>query len=164
MFHCRFQKGKSCKYANMLSNSSKCVPADCREALCSDRAAALWAGCGGTAGTPLGLISPCAVLPGHSIWTDKAAVFLLQSSAHLWHHYEHREAYQKLLEDIAVLRRLAARLSSRAEMVGAVRQVRASWCLTGSWIHSFTLFQPGLGVMFTLWVLVAILTEERHLL
>ncbi|KFV50820.1 Protein MRVI1, partial [Gavia stellata] len=49
----------------------------------------------------------------------KAAIM---SSAHLWHHYEHREAYQKLLEDIAVLRRLAARLSSRAEMVGAVRQ------------------------------------------
>ncbi|NWH92069.1 MRVI1 protein, partial [Aegithalos caudatus] len=49
----------------------------------------------------------------------KAAI---TSSAHLWHHYEHREAYQKLLEDIAVLRHLAARLSSRAEMVGAVRQ------------------------------------------
>uniref|UniRef100_A0A8U8BVW5 Uncharacterized protein n=1 Tax=Geospiza parvula TaxID=87175 RepID=A0A8U8BVW5_GEOPR len=49
----------------------------------------------------------------------KAAI---TSSAHLWHHYEHREAYQKLLEDIVVLRRLAARLSSRAEMVGAVRQ------------------------------------------
>ncbi|NXV11903.1 MRVI1 protein, partial [Cepphus grylle] len=49
----------------------------------------------------------------------KAAI---TSLAHLWHHYEHREAYQKLLEDIAVLRRLAARLSSRAEMVGAVRQ------------------------------------------
>ncbi|NXP44288.1 MRVI1 protein, partial [Heliornis fulica] len=49
----------------------------------------------------------------------KAAI---TSSAHLWQHYEHREAYQKLLEDIAVLRRLAARLSSRAEMVGAVRQ------------------------------------------
>ncbi|XP_064019797.1 inositol 1,4,5-triphosphate receptor associated 1 isoform X1 [Pogoniulus pusillus] len=49
----------------------------------------------------------------------KAAI---TSSAHLWHHYEHREAYQKLLEDITVLRRLAARLSSRAEMVGAVRQ------------------------------------------
>ncbi|KFQ94237.1 Protein MRVI1, partial [Nipponia nippon] len=49
----------------------------------------------------------------------KAAI---TSSAHLWHHYEHREAYQKLLEDIAILRRLAARLSSRAEMVGAIRQ------------------------------------------
>lgn len=60
---------------------------------------------------------------------DKAYVFSFKSSAHLWHHYEHREAYQKLLEDIAVLRRLAARLSSRAEMVGAVRQVRTSWCI-----------------------------------
>lgn len=46
-----------------------------------------------------------------------------QSSASLWQHCEHRETYQKLLEDIAVLHRLAARLSSRAEMVGAVRQV-----------------------------------------
>uniref|UniRef100_G3UMZ9 Inositol 1,4,5-triphosphate receptor associated 1 n=1 Tax=Loxodonta africana TaxID=9785 RepID=G3UMZ9_LOXAF len=46
----------------------------------------------------------------------------LMSSASLWHHCEHRETYQKLLEDIAVLHRLAARLSSRAEMVGAVRQ------------------------------------------
>uniref|UniRef100_A0A8C3S348 Murine retrovirus integration site 1 homolog n=1 Tax=Chelydra serpentina TaxID=8475 RepID=A0A8C3S348_CHESE len=49
----------------------------------------------------------------------KAAIM---SSAALWHHYEHRETCQKLLEDIAVLHRLAARLSSRAEMVGAVRQ------------------------------------------
>lgn len=51
-------------------------------------------------------------------------MFLLtpQSSASLWHHCEHRETYQKLLEDIAVLHRLAARLSSRAEVVGAVRQ------------------------------------------
>lgn len=72
---------------------------------------------------------------------DKASVFSLQSSAHLWHHYEHREAYQKLLEDIAVLRRLAARLSSRAEMVGAVRQVRTPWCLThilAAHVHSFS--------------------------
>ncbi|XP_037695981.1 inositol 1,4,5-triphosphate receptor associated 1 isoform X2 [Choloepus didactylus] len=46
----------------------------------------------------------------------------ITSSAVLWHHCEHRETYQKLLEDIAVLHRLAARLSSRAEMVGAVRQ------------------------------------------
>lgn len=72
---------------------------------------------------------------------SKAYVFSLQSSAHLWHHYEHREAYQKLLEDIAVLRRLAARLSSRAEMVGAIRQVRTSWCLThilAAHVHSFS--------------------------
>nr|KAF6438268.1 hypothetical protein HJG59_012513 [Molossus molossus] len=46
----------------------------------------------------------------------------ITSSASVWHHCEHRETYQKLLEDIAVLHRLAARLSSRAEMVGAVRQ------------------------------------------
>ncbi|XP_054580916.1 inositol 1,4,5-triphosphate receptor associated 1 isoform X3 [Eptesicus fuscus] len=46
----------------------------------------------------------------------------IMSSASLWHHCEHRETYQKLLEDIAVLHRLAARLSSRAEMVGAIRQ------------------------------------------
>ncbi|XP_036989734.1 inositol 1,4,5-triphosphate receptor associated 1 isoform X3 [Artibeus jamaicensis] len=46
----------------------------------------------------------------------------ITSSASLWQHCEHRETYQKLLEDIAVLHRLAARLSSRAEMVGAIRQ------------------------------------------
>ncbi|XP_036773898.2 inositol 1,4,5-triphosphate receptor associated 1 isoform X2 [Manis pentadactyla] len=46
----------------------------------------------------------------------------ITSSASLWHHCEHRETYQKLLEDISVLHRLSARLSSRAEMVGAVRQ------------------------------------------
>jgi len=77
---------------------------------------------------------------------SRAYVFSLQSSAHLWHHYEHREAYQKLLEDIAVLRRLAARLSSRAEMVGAVRQVRTSWCLTcilAAHVHSFSTIAGG---------------------
>ncbi|XP_055483299.1 inositol 1,4,5-triphosphate receptor associated 1 [Psammomys obesus] len=46
----------------------------------------------------------------------------ITSSASIWYHCEHRETYQKLLEDIAVLHRLAARLSSRAEAVGAVRQ------------------------------------------
>ncbi|XP_013367360.1 PREDICTED: protein MRVI1 isoform X1 [Chinchilla lanigera] len=46
----------------------------------------------------------------------------ITSSASLWNHCEHRETYQKLLEDIVVLHRLAARLSSRAEVVGAVRQ------------------------------------------
>lgn len=46
----------------------------------------------------------------------------ITSSASIWYHCEHRETYQKLLEDIAVLHRLAARLSSRAEVVGAVRQ------------------------------------------
>ncbi|XP_073514400.1 inositol 1,4,5-triphosphate receptor associated 1 isoform X1 [Phyllobates terribilis] len=49
----------------------------------------------------------------------KAAVM---ASASLWQNSEHREAYQKLLEDISVLHRLITRLSSRAEMVGAVRQ------------------------------------------
>lgn len=37
---------------------------------------------------------------------------------------EQREAYQRLIETVCVLRRLATRLSSRAEIVGAVRQVR----------------------------------------
>ncbi|XP_038187475.1 inositol 1,4,5-triphosphate receptor associated 1 isoform X2 [Arvicola amphibius] len=46
----------------------------------------------------------------------------ITSSSSIWYHCEHRETYQKLLEDIAVLHRLAARLSSRAEVVGAVRQ------------------------------------------
>ncbi|XP_078537072.1 inositol 1,4,5-triphosphate receptor associated 1 [Lissotriton helveticus] len=46
----------------------------------------------------------------------------ITASASLWQHSDHRDAYQKLLEDIAVLHRLTARLSSRAEMVGAVRQ------------------------------------------
>nr|XP_042714813.1 inositol 1,4,5-triphosphate receptor associated 1 isoform X6 [Chrysemys picta bellii] len=58
-------------------------------------------------------------LPGSSPPLTEKEV---ESSAALWHHYEHRETCQKLLEDIAVLHRLAARLSSRAEMVGAVRQ------------------------------------------
>ncbi|XP_029438613.1 protein MRVI1 isoform X2 [Rhinatrema bivittatum] len=49
----------------------------------------------------------------------KAAI---TSSALLWQPSEHREAYQKLLEDITVLHRLTTRLSGRAEMVGAVRQ------------------------------------------
>ncbi|EGV97002.1 Protein MRVI1 [Cricetulus griseus] len=46
----------------------------------------------------------------------------ITSSASIWYNCEHRETYQKLLEDITVLHRLAARLSSRAEVVGAVRQ------------------------------------------
>ncbi|XP_063294533.1 inositol 1,4,5-triphosphate receptor associated 1 [Pelobates fuscus] len=49
----------------------------------------------------------------------KAAIM---SSASIWQTSDHREAYQKLLEDISVLHRLTTRLSSRAEMVGAVRQ------------------------------------------
>ncbi|KAL2076832.1 hypothetical protein ACEWY4_027576 [Coilia grayii] len=46
----------------------------------------------------------------------------LKCTACLWQSVEQREAYQRLLETVAVLQRLAVRLSSRAEMVGAVRQ------------------------------------------
>lgn len=40
-----------------------------------------------------------------------------------WQNLEQRESYQRLVETISVLHRLARRLSSRAELVGAVRQV-----------------------------------------
>ncbi|XP_051755054.1 uncharacterized protein mrvi1 isoform X7 [Ctenopharyngodon idella] len=40
----------------------------------------------------------------------------------LWQNIDQREFYQQLLETITVLHRLTNRLSSRAEMVGAVRQ------------------------------------------
>uniref|UniRef100_A0A8C9VB79 Inositol 1,4,5-triphosphate receptor associated 1 n=1 Tax=Scleropages formosus TaxID=113540 RepID=A0A8C9VB79_SCLFO len=43
-------------------------------------------------------------------------------SVMLWQNLEQRETYQRLLETVDVLHRLATRLSSRAEMVGAVRQ------------------------------------------
>ncbi|XP_041929773.1 LOW QUALITY PROTEIN: inositol 1,4,5-triphosphate receptor associated 1 [Alosa sapidissima] len=46
----------------------------------------------------------------------------LKGTACLWQSLEQRESYQRLLETMAVLQRLAIRLSSRAEMVGAVRQ------------------------------------------
>ncbi|XP_062381395.1 inositol 1,4,5-triphosphate receptor associated 1 [Sardina pilchardus] len=46
----------------------------------------------------------------------------LKGTACLWQSVEQRESYQRLLETMAVLQRLAIRLSSRAEMVGAVRQ------------------------------------------
>lgn len=49
-----------------------------------------------------------------------------QNTVSLWQNIEQREFYQHLLETIAVLHRLTNRLSSRAEMVGAVRQVRCS--------------------------------------
>ncbi|CAF99636.1 unnamed protein product, partial [Tetraodon nigroviridis] len=39
-----------------------------------------------------------------------------------WQNLEQRESYQRLVETISVLHRLARRLSSRAELVGAVRQ------------------------------------------
>lgn len=48
--------------------------------------------------------------------------FAQVSSPH-WQNMEQREAYQRLIETVSVLRRLATRLSSRAEIVGAVRQV-----------------------------------------
>ncbi|KAJ8247540.1 hypothetical protein GJAV_G00247530 [Gymnothorax javanicus] len=46
----------------------------------------------------------------------------LKGSASLWQTLDQRESYQRLLETVAVLHRLATRLSSRAELVGAVRQ------------------------------------------
>nr|XP_046243711.1 uncharacterized protein mrvi1 isoform X2 [Scatophagus argus] len=46
----------------------------------------------------------------------------LKMTSPQWQSLEQREAYQRLVETVAVLRRLATRLSSRAEIVGAVRQ------------------------------------------
>ncbi|XP_008286923.1 protein MRVI1 [Stegastes partitus] len=46
----------------------------------------------------------------------------LKMTAPQWQNLEQREAYQRLIETLAVLHRLATRLSSRAEIVGAVRQ------------------------------------------
>lgn len=48
---------------------------------------------------------------------------LLQVTSPQWQNLEQRESYQRLVETISVLHRLARRLSSRAELVGAVRQV-----------------------------------------
>ncbi|XP_042558675.1 inositol 1,4,5-triphosphate receptor associated 1 isoform X2 [Clupea harengus] len=48
----------------------------------------------------------------------------LKGTSCLWQSMDQRESYQRLLETLAVLQRLAIRLSSRAEMVGAVRQER----------------------------------------
>lgn len=47
----------------------------------------------------------------------------MQMTSPQWQNLEQREAYQRLIETVAVLHRLAIRLSSRAEIVGAVRQV-----------------------------------------
>lgn len=47
-----------------------------------------------------------------------------QMTSPQWQNLEQREAYQRLIETVSVLHRLATRLSSRAEIVGAVRQVR----------------------------------------
>ncbi|XP_059394093.1 inositol 1,4,5-triphosphate receptor associated 1-like isoform X4 [Carassius carassius] len=46
----------------------------------------------------------------------------LKNTLSLWQNMEQREFYQHLLETFAVLHRLTNRLSSRAEVVGAVRQ------------------------------------------
>ncbi|XP_007554170.2 protein MRVI1 [Poecilia formosa] len=46
----------------------------------------------------------------------------LKMTAPQWQNMEQREAYQRLIETLAVLYRLTTRLSSRAEIVGAVRQ------------------------------------------
>ncbi|XP_028258408.1 protein MRVI1 isoform X2 [Parambassis ranga] len=46
----------------------------------------------------------------------------LKMTAPQWQNLEQREAYQRIIETVAVLHRLATRLSSRAEIVGAVRQ------------------------------------------
>ncbi|XP_053721511.1 uncharacterized protein mrvi1 isoform X2 [Synchiropus splendidus] len=47
---------------------------------------------------------------------------MLKMTSPQWQNMEQREAYQRLVETLSVLRRLATRLSSRAELVGAVRQ------------------------------------------
>ncbi|TKS70183.1 Protein MRVI1 [Collichthys lucidus] len=46
----------------------------------------------------------------------------LKMTSPQWQNLEQREAYQRLIETVTVLHRLATRLSSRAEIVGAVRQ------------------------------------------
>ncbi|KAK0140226.1 Protein MRVI1 [Merluccius polli] len=46
----------------------------------------------------------------------------LKMTSPQWQNLEQREAYQRLIETVSVLHRLATRLSSRAEIVGAVRQ------------------------------------------
>ncbi|RVE74520.1 hypothetical protein OJAV_G00022770 [Oryzias javanicus] len=46
----------------------------------------------------------------------------LKMTSPQWQNMEQRDAYQRLIETVAVLHRLATRLSSRAEIVGAVRQ------------------------------------------
>ncbi|XP_074473247.1 uncharacterized protein mrvi1 isoform X2 [Sebastes fasciatus] len=46
----------------------------------------------------------------------------LKMTSPQWQNLEQRESYQRLIETVAVLHRLATRLSSRSEIVGAVRQ------------------------------------------
>uniref|UniRef100_A0A7N5ZW59 Murine retrovirus integration site 1 homolog n=1 Tax=Anabas testudineus TaxID=64144 RepID=A0A7N5ZW59_ANATE len=54
--------------------------------------------------------------------TEKELEEFKGMTAPQWQNLEQREAYQCLIETVAVLHRLATRLSSRAEIVGAVRQ------------------------------------------
>uniref|UniRef100_I3JFF6 Murine retrovirus integration site 1 homolog n=1 Tax=Oreochromis niloticus TaxID=8128 RepID=I3JFF6_ORENI len=54
--------------------------------------------------------------------TEKELEDFKGMTAPMWQNLEQREAYQRLKETVAVLHRLATRLSSRAEIVGAVRQ------------------------------------------
>lgn len=54
----------------------------------------------------------------HELWLR-----FLQVTSPQWQNLEQRESYQRLVETVSVLHRLARRLSSRAELVGAVRQV-----------------------------------------
>lgn len=63
---------------------------------------------------------------GWEHWCKRCDEFwlrLLQVTSPQWQNLEQRESYQRLVETISVLHRLARRLSSRAELVGAVRQV-----------------------------------------
>lgn len=59
----------------------------------------------------------------HELWLR-----FLQVTSPQWQNLEQRESYQRLVETVSVLHRLARRLSSRAELVGAVRQVRLHLC------------------------------------
>uniref|UniRef100_A0A3P9QIX1 Inositol 1,4,5-triphosphate receptor associated 1 n=1 Tax=Poecilia reticulata TaxID=8081 RepID=A0A3P9QIX1_POERE len=54
--------------------------------------------------------------------TEKELEEFKGMTAPQWQNMEQREAYQRLIETLAVLYRLTTRLSSRAEIVGAVRQ------------------------------------------
>uniref|UniRef100_A0A667ZYE2 Murine retrovirus integration site 1 homolog n=1 Tax=Myripristis murdjan TaxID=586833 RepID=A0A667ZYE2_9TELE len=54
--------------------------------------------------------------------TEKELEEFKGMTAPQWQSLEQREAYQRLIETVVVLHRLATRLSSRAEIVGAVRQ------------------------------------------
>ena len=60
----------------------------------------------------------------HFVFLRDRFVCLLQTTSPQCQNLEQREAYQRLTETVSVLHRLATRLSSRAEIVGAVRQVQ----------------------------------------